>query len=152
LAQQFVLASQIANEMDRDFAALKQVQSLREQLKELKSKPDVANLADAISSLDARAAALEGKTEERFSAPPRTEKEPQDLTRLNHQLEALLGVVQHTDAAPTSQALATHDELKRALEALLANWTELRKRDLSALNEQLKGSKLGEIDQARLGM
>src|SRR5262249_57532834 len=54
LAQQFVLASQIAGEMDRDFAALKQVQSLREQLKQLKSKTDVANLADPISSLPAR--------------------------------------------------------------------------------------------------
>ena len=152
LAQQFVLASQIAGEMDRDFAALKQVQSLREQLKQLKSKTDVANLADAISSLDGRAATLEGKSEERFSAPPRTGKEPQDLTHLNHQLESLLRVVQHTDAAPTTQALAAHDELKRALDALLANWTELRKRDLSELNERLKSSKLGEIDPASLGM
>ncbi len=96
LTKQLEIASQIANEMDRDFVALKQVQSLRGQVKELKTKAGPGELADLISSLEEKAAALEGKSEDRFTALPRKAKEAENLNHLNQELGTLLHVVQGT--------------------------------------------------------
>ncbi len=152
LTKQLEIASQIANEMDRDFVALKQVQSLRGQVKELKTKAGPGELADLISSLEEKAAALEGKSEDRFTALPRKAKEAENLNHLNQELGTLLHVVQGTDAAPTTQALATHGELRQALQGLLASWNELRRREVSAVNQRLKASNLAEINATGSGM
>jgi len=138
--------------MDRDFVALKQVQSLRGQVKELKTKAGPGELADLISSLEEKAAALEGKSEDRFTALPRKAKEAENLNHLNQELGTLLHVVQGTDAAPTTQALATHGELRQALQGLLASWNELRRREVSAVNQRLKASNLAEINATGSGM
>lgn len=152
LAKQFEIASQIASEMDLDFAALKQVQSLREQVKALMTKAGPGELADLISSLEEKAAALEGKSEERFFGVPPTGKQPANLTHLNQEQAMLLHVVQGTDAPPTTQALATHRELRQELQGLLARWDELRRREVSAVNQRLKASNLAEITAAGSGM
>jgi len=152
LAKQFEIASQIASEMDLDFAALKQVQSLREQVKALKTKAGPGELADLISSLEEKTAALEGKSEERFFGVPPTGKQPANLTHLNQELATLLHVLQGTDAPPTTQALATHRELRQELQGLLARWDELRRREVSAVNQRLKASNLAEITAAGSGM
>jgi len=152
LTKQLEIATQIANEMDLDFVALKQVQSLRGQVKELKTKAGPGELTDLISSLDQKAAALEGKSEDRFTAPPWSGKEAENLTHLNQELGTLLHVVQGTDAAPTTQTLAAHRELRQALQGLLASWNELRQREISAVNERLKASKLTEINATSSGM
>jgi hypothetical protein len=152
LTKQFEIASQIANEMDLDFVALKQVQSLRGQLKELKTRAGAGELADLLSSLDEKAAALEGKNEDRSTALPRGGKESENLTHLNQALGTLLHVVLGTDAAPTTQALATHRELRQALQGLLASWNELRRREISAVNARLKASNLAEVNATGSGM
>ena len=145
LAQQFDVASRIARTMSEEYAALKQVQSLRGQLKDLKTKMGEGKLAEAIAALDSKAEALEGKSDDRFSAPAPAGEERPNLTRLNRNLGHLLAVVDGTDAPPTKAALATYGELRGATQALLASWNELRTRDVAALNEQLKRSKLPEI-------
>jgi hypothetical protein len=145
VARQFEIASGIARGMNDDFAALKQVQALRAQLKELKAKAGEGKLAEPIAALEGKAEALEGKAEDPFSAPPPGGIERQNLSRLNRDLGHLLSVVDGTDAPPTQSALATYGELQRSLTELLASWNELRTRNLVALNEQLKSNHLPEI-------
>jgi hypothetical protein len=145
LVQQFELATAIAELMDLDFAALKEVQSVRAQLIEVKAKVGPGELMDLLSALGQEAEMLEGKNEDRFSGPLRTGREPETLTHLNSDLGVLLREVQATDAAPTAQVVATQRELKQKLNALLGRWSGLRKGGLVALNERLRAGKLAEI-------
>jgi hypothetical protein len=98
-----------------------------------------------MTSLDEKAALLEGKKEEPFLAPPPSVGERKDLTGLNRELQGLLRVVEGTDAAPTPQALATYRELKKSLQVLLASCQVLQNRDVPQLNEALRRSNLAEI-------
>jgi len=152
LAEQFRLASEITQALNEDFSAIEAVRSVRVQLESLKGKPGPSELPDLVTSLDKKAALLEGKREEPFLAPPSSLGGPKDLTSLNRELQALLRVVDGTDAAPMPQAMATYRELKKSLQALLADWDALRNRDLSALNEQLKRHNLIEIRATGSGM
>ena len=51
-------------------------------------------------------------------------------------------MVDSADAAPTSQALKTWNELEAALPPLLAKWSELKSRDLEMLNGKLRAANL----------
>jgi photosystem II stability/assembly factor-like uncharacterized protein len=145
LAQQSVLESGISKGMNEDFVALKQVQSLRAQLKDRKARAGQPETAEAISALDKKAEALEGKPETSvFGLAPRG-TEAETLSRLNLELGHLLGVVDSADAAPTTQAVAAYGELEHALRQLLAYWKELGSHDVAALNEQLKKVNLPPI-------
>jgi photosystem II stability/assembly factor-like uncharacterized protein len=152
LAQQFTAATAIANEMNVNLALLQEVQSVRAQLKDLKSKVGPGELTELISSVDEKVAKLEGNNEDRFWGPLRTRAEPETLSHLNSDLGVLLRVVDGTDAAPTAQAITANMELKQKLNAMLASWSQLRKGDLSVLNERLKASKLSEINPSAQAM
>ena len=152
LAQQFELASGITKGMNETFAARKQVQSLRAQLKNLSARAGQGEASTAIAALDKKAEALEGATLETFYGVPPTGKEPETLSRLNQELGELLEVIEgRSDAAPTTQAVALYGAQQRALQALLANWKELGARDVPALNAQLKKAGLPEITLAPAG-
>jgi len=104
-----------------------------------------------LTSLDEKAALLEGKREEPFFAPPPSAGGRKDLTSLNRELQLLLRVVEGTDAAPTPQALAAYRELKKSLQLLLASWDALRSRDVAQLNEVLRRHNLGEVGATDAG-
>jgi len=145
LSEQFRLASEIAQAMDEDFFALEQVLSVRAQLKQLKANDRAGELVNLLTSLDEKAALLEGKKEEPFFAPPPSVGGRKDLTGLHRELQGLLRVVEGTDAAPTPQALATYRELKKSLQVLLASWHGQYNRDVAQLNQALRRSNLAEI-------
>lgn len=139
LAQQFALESRIANGMSETFAALKQVQSLRRELKERKAKITEGALAERVSALDKKAEALEGQAAaETFFGLPPTRRQSENLSLLHQHLARLLRVVDSSDQAPTTQAVALENELEGELRSLLARWSELRNKDVATLNEQLK--------------
>jgi hypothetical protein len=133
LRQQFELEMKIADAMHRDFVALQEVRSLREQLKK-------ANVPVAVA-LEKKAAAIEGTEGFQYLSTP----EGRSLTRLNAGLTQLLGDVDGADAAPTSQALAMFGELDAALREQLDGWQEIKNKDIPALNEQLKKSGAAEV-------
>ena len=145
LAEQFRLASEIAEAMNKDFFAIEAVRSVRAQLKQLKANNGAEELLERLTSLDAQAALLEGEEQDPHFAPPMSASGPKDLTSLNRKLQTLLRVVDGTDAAPTPQALATYRELKKSLQVLLASWQVLHNRDVAQLNEALRRSNLAEI-------
>jgi hypothetical protein len=67
------------------------------------------------------------------------------LAALNEQLGRLLDLVQNADAAPTTQADSAADAAIRALAEPVAQWRELKTRDVPALNAKLRGAKLPEV-------
>ena len=113
LLQQFTLATKVAGMMRQDFQALQDIKQLRTRI----GQPD--------SDLDKQAAALEGSSRR----PPGDEDEDEDaggLTRLNNDLNTVLGVLEGADSTPTTQAASTVGELERRLQSLLSKSRELK--------------------------
>jgi hypothetical protein len=147
LKAQFDLEIKIVEAMQRDVVALKQVQKLRKALKEVPPSA-AANLQAQIAELDKKAADAEGSAGG-YGAQYLSTPAGRGLGRLNSGLASLLAIVDSADAAPTSQATGTFAEVQRALDEQLAKWTELRSKDIPALNQQLKQAGAAEIDVSR---
>ena len=95
-----------------DRARLAEVRELRSKLGQ---SPD----------LEKQAASLEGSSRR----PRGDEDEDEDaggLTKLNNDLNSVLGVIEGADATPTTQAVATVGELARRLQSLLTRVSELK--------------------------
>jgi hypothetical protein len=112
LALQFTLATKVTAMMHQDYQALAEVRELRSRLGQ---NPD----------LEKQAASLEGSSRR----PRGDEDEDEDaggLTKLNNDLNSVLGVIEGADATPTTQAVATVGELARRLQSLLTRVSELK--------------------------
>jgi photosystem II stability/assembly factor-like uncharacterized protein len=152
LAKQHAIAMLCRHGNGQVQEVLRQLRSLRAQLRERREKAkDKGDLADALAALDRKAAALEGAAGGgrrggggRFG-PVGAEG---TLARLNFQLLALMTLVEGADAAPTTQAVAASDELRRALSETLRRWAALRDSDLKALNDRLRQANLPAVSLA----
>jgi len=154
LRRQFDLDRKIADNLHRDFEALQQVRSLRAQLKPLKgdqyansaaSNSGQAVIAKSASDLDSKAATIAGG-EGGFGARFLSTLEGRSLGRLNAGFASIISALDSADAAPTTQEVATVEELQKALDEQLAGWNEIKTKDLPNLNEQLKKAGLPPID------
>ncbi len=148
LRRQFELDRKIADALHQDYEALQQVRSLRAQLKALASPPDSAG-HDAIkktaAALDAKAAPIAGE-EGGYGTSYLGTPGGRSLARLNGGFNALVSALDTADAAPTTQQAAMFGELEKALEEQLSAWSQLKSKDIPALNEQLKKAGLPAID------
>jgi photosystem II stability/assembly factor-like uncharacterized protein len=141
LKQQFDLASRIWDAMNTTYANLGQVRSLRAQLKDLGRQAPKGEVTDAISALDQKAAALEGKAQ-RFG-PASSED---SLAQLNGQFGQLLAVVDGADAAPTQTVQDTFADRQRGLASVTSTWDDIRAHVIPTLNDQLLRAKLPTIN------
>jgi len=57
-------------------------------------------------------------------------------------LNSLMGLVEAADATPTTQAVATSDQMQRTLTGLLARWNDLKAREVTNLNDRLRQANL----------
>ena len=141
LRQQFDLASRIWDAMNMTYANLGQVRALRAQLRDLGRQAPKGDLTDAISALDQKAAALEGKAP-RFG-PASSED---SFAQLNGQFGQLLAVVDGADAAPTQTVQDTFADRQRALAGVTSTWDDIRAHAIPALNDQLLRAKLPTVN------
>jgi photosystem II stability/assembly factor-like uncharacterized protein len=150
LELQFVIARRSWEGIGTVQAALKQVRALRTRLKDL-SEPAGKDgaLAEALATLDKKAAALEGAggRGRRGGAGRIAPGGGEDsLTHLNFELNSLLTSVEKADAAPNQPAVAASEKVQQSLAALLGRWDDLKAHDLKALNELLRKAKLPVVD------
>src|SRR5260370_37811280 len=89
--------------MNESHQALRQVQSLRAQIKDRAGKAKGA-LADSISALEKQAAELEGASQSAFFGLPSSGKRPETFSTLDQHFDALLAVADNADAATPTQA------------------------------------------------
>jgi photosystem II stability/assembly factor-like uncharacterized protein len=146
LRKQFGMESGSVEGMNQSYEALAQVRSVRAQLKELAARAGKGRLAEAIATLDKKAAELEGAAQSGFYGSPPRGKQPENFSTLNQHFAGMLAVADSADAAPTSQATAVFGELRTALESLLSVWKNAKEQDLPALNKQLKEAGLPEVE------
>jgi hypothetical protein len=127
--------------------AQEQIRKLRAQLRDRRDRAGQGALADAITALDQKAAAMEGGGGGRGFGGPGGAAAAGERTfgALAGQLNSLMGLIEGADATPTTQAVAASDELQRGLSDLLARWNEMKSRDVGALNEQLRQANLPPI-------
>jgi len=142
LRQQFELDRKIADALHRDHQAVQQVRSLRAQLKSLTDRKPSAEIATKIAELETKAAALEGEDGPRYLSSP----EGRSLVRLNGGLGTLLSALDSADVAPTTQQSAMVAELEKALQEQLDAWVQIKAKDISSLNDQLKNAGLPMVD------
>ena len=120
------------------------MRSVRTQLQSHSaSKLLPAELSQAISNLDQKAASLDGSG---GRAAARLGGGGENLATINSTLTSLLNAVDSSDVLPTTQQVAAANELQQTVERLLAQWSELKAKDVSAINEQLRRSGLPPID------
>ncbi|HLZ92015.1 MAG TPA: hypothetical protein VKQ28_09890 [Candidatus Acidoferrum sp.] len=148
LHKQFEMQAGAVEGMNESYEALRQVQSLRAQLKDRAAKAHGA-LAESVTTLDNQAAELEGAAQSAFFGLPASGKRPENFSTLNQHFNALLTVADSADAAPTTQASAVYAEIEDALVKLLDRWKKMRSTDLPTLNSSLKKAHLQEVDASR---
>jgi photosystem II stability/assembly factor-like uncharacterized protein len=144
LKAQFELEMKIVEAMRHDFTALTEVQRARQLLKQASSSGS-ADLQSQASAIDKKLDEVEGSSGG-YGAQYLSTPAGRGLTRLNSGLSTLLAVVDSADAAPTTQAVTTFAEVRKALDEQLARWGEIRNKDLSSLNQQLKQAGLPVIE------
>ena len=142
LTQQFTLSLLAYDGVQKTFAIVEEIKKLRAQVKDLQERPGKGAVADALSALDKKAAAIEGEGRGDSSSPGTPGgtvdvREP-DLTKLNSGFADLLEQLQIADVAPTMPMVAAADGLQKVLTGLLIKWNDLKSKDVSTLNGQLR--------------
>ena len=123
LVQQLDLEMKIGGALAESYNAVRQIESVRQQLKDLRMRvandPNNRVIDGAAVALDQKLAAL--VTAPPAQAPPNPTAPP-TLPALNDALAALMTVVNAADTAPTAQASAAFTDYRRALDAQLQAW------------------------------
>jgi hypothetical protein len=124
IAKQVDLANATAVQMDRTAEALAAVRALREEVESAK-KPAAGKTAAAaaVQEFDKRAAEVET-----------------GRRRASARLASLFSMLASGDAAPSGQAVAESEDLRREIDRLDARWNALRTVELSTLNGELRAS------------
>jgi len=145
LVLQFGLALRSWEGIGQAQAAIGEVRKLRAELKTRRERAGEGALAESLQALDEKAAALVGRTLGRRGGPRRGPAGDTSLSGLSGELGTLLAVTEGADVAPTSQTLAAYGQVQKKLASILERWQELKTKELSALNEQLKQAKLDPV-------
>ncbi|MEP6569302.1 MAG: hypothetical protein ABJC10_05955 [Acidobacteriota bacterium] len=132
LNQQLALEMKISDGLRQSFDAVRQINDLRAQLKDvqrkLKTDASARAILDAIDALDKKAAALVAVEQ---TYPP---VGIVSAASLNGALGSLLSQVDSSDAAPTAQAASAYGTYRKLVDQQLAKWAALKAKDVAAVN------------------
>ncbi len=146
LEEQFKLSMTCYDGMATARTTAAGVRAVRKQLADVKAKAD--KLAEAIDELDARLAAVEGAAGRGRRRGARPTQEP-TLGQTAGEFGRLMTVLQGADATPTTHTAAGVTTAKTELDALLARWADLQKKEVADLNVKLKAAGLPEVTAGR---
>ena len=148
LVKQFDVAREIGNAQAQVGAASRLANHLHEQLQSLASREgDRKPLADQIRALDRKTMALAGGTS---SPSPFEEAAPSapavvTLRSLTSALSDVLRAVQSADVAPSGDALVVFHRDQQAMQKVLAQWNDIKSKDVPTLNASLKQANLQPV-------
>jgi hypothetical protein len=151
LEKQFAMEQVALAGMNRSFDALAEVKSTREQIKTAMEKVSTPATKQKLTDFNKEVAALEGAAVPGFFGLPPSGKQQENFSTLNQRFGRVLAIAEGADAAPTTQTETVAKELETALTELVTRWSEIKKTDLSAVNDLLEKEKLGKINPGRGG-
>jgi hypothetical protein len=140
LARQFNLSFEAYRGMNATYKTMDHIKKLRAQLKDLIGRVDRGPLAEALDHLDKKAAAIAGEGRGDGPGGGTIDVREPNLTRLNNGFSSLLEDLQSADLAPTQQMVSASFELQGVLIKLLADWENLKAKEITAINGQLRAS------------
>jgi photosystem II stability/assembly factor-like uncharacterized protein len=142
LQEQYDLALQAYRGRDSAMHAYNQVHALRADIAGLLHHSSGA-VTGALQELDAKAAALEGSGRRGGrGAPSGAGTQRKAFSRLQGDYAAVFTILEEADLEPTAQAVAALHATEQASRLAMADWTALERKDLPALNAQLKAAGL----------
>jgi photosystem II stability/assembly factor-like uncharacterized protein len=142
LQQQFTLSKQLYDDSAAAAATIEQLRALRAQLQ--KSKDSTGAPTDAIAALDKKATELMGSGGG-FGGGGAAAPAADTLSSVRGSLQSLMGILQGADVAPTTQAVAAITERRKAMATIMAKWSEIKAKDLPAVDAQLRRANLPEM-------
>lgn len=141
LKRQFDLSMKAYNGLNQSRVMLDEVQRVRSQMKKIES---AKIMKEALNELSEKLGTIEGTAVVR-----RVRRAPMipspGLREVNVQLRSLLELFQEADATPTSQATSALEAVWKSFDLLRTQWTEIKAKDLKALNNKLVKSGLSPI-------
>jgi hypothetical protein len=140
LEKKFQLETRLASLLSETSTAVMQAASLHDPLQKL-SQQATGSTRDKVQAFQNKTAGLVGPPSG-FAAPP---ADAVTLARANAQVASLYGQVWQADADPTqsqSEALAA---VERDASDTTKRWETLKTQDLPALNRELRGANLPEL-------
>jgi photosystem II stability/assembly factor-like uncharacterized protein len=139
LQQQFALSMQAYDEINQSHAMLEQIRAVKARLKELRARGVTGDMAKSLDEFENQLNTFEGTNPEtRRGAGGST----MNFTNLSSSLVSLLEVLQSADVAPTTQTIATAQELQQKFMDVAARWNEVKAKNIPTLNERLKRANL----------
>jgi hypothetical protein len=148
LQAQLDLMLKLRQAMTDDHVAFNRIAGVREQLgvleRQLGSDASHASVVAAVKKLDERA---DSTATQLFQFRAKVPKElfMNHPATLNVKLASLQGSVDAADAAPAAQQVDVYDLLRKRLDDVLAEWSEIRTKEIPALNEQLRAAGIGPV-------
>ena len=144
LTRQFDLSYEAYKGTEQSYQTVIQIRKLRDQMTAIINKAGKGTIHDSLSSLEKKAAAIGGEGRADVSSPGlpggTLDISNPNLTSLNGSFSSLLENLQSADATPTDATVTAAAELKRILTKLLADWNELKTKDVPSMNEQLRAA------------
>jgi photosystem II stability/assembly factor-like uncharacterized protein len=137
LTQQFKLSLQAYEGTGQTFSTVDQIKKLRSQIKTSIEKVGRGPLAEALNTLDKKLESISGAAGE--GGGP-IDVRNTNLTRLNGALSSLMETLQGADMPPTEAMVLASSELQKALAKLMADWNDVRTKDIVAINSQLQAA------------
>ena len=142
LQQQFAMSLHIYQRLLTLSPAVDQATEIRKQIQDrLKVAPQGSETAVALARTNELMNALLGAATRR----PGPGSDTPTLAGLRTKYNALFGILQEVDEAPTTAARAALAEIERQLPPLLDKWQQLKTTELPALNQKLKDSGQPEL-------
>lgn len=137
LQQMFDLETRLASLLSSSSQAVIQAGSIRDQLDKLKASGATADAIDAFKK----------KLKTLTQGSGRTSSETPELTlnRANGEASTLYGDVGRADATPTTTEVEATKTAEQDWVAVLKQWDMLKRSDLPALNNELRGAGLPDI-------
>jgi photosystem II stability/assembly factor-like uncharacterized protein len=140
LQKQFDLALQLRDRLTEANNTVNQVRDLRAQIKDLQKKlgqdPKAKAFVGTAAELEKKLPAVEEAL-----INPNIKSSEDSLNypiRLDGKLAVLAGAVESSDSAPTQNAYEVFKSLSGRLDSVLAEWKDIRDKDLASLNERAR--------------
>jgi Tfp pilus assembly protein FimT len=144
LKAEHAMAVALFDDIAGDSSATAAALSLRNRLRDARTRAVSPDLSAAIDSLDAAVSALTGnggggrrggggRGRGGAAAQP-------TFTSINGDLLAMLALLEEADAEPTTQAVAAVRAVRADFAAMLLRWHRLSTSDLAALNARLRAA------------
>jgi hypothetical protein len=140
LDKKFQAEMHLATLLTQTSKAVMQAGSIREPLQKLTQQASGATL-DSIKNFQNRLTEVFG-TQTGFSAPA---TDTATLVRISGQIAVLYGQVWQAEAEPTSSQSAAISAIERDASNVMKRWNALKTAELPALNRELHGANLPEV-------